>query len=124
MAKLPLTSEAVRKKQEEMFRLDDRELEREVFEIAKDMRKYVFDNFELIDEQKRLYESFSQGYNLCYGWQSCSLMVLRQFVDFSTTLDSKQTRQAGGGATITGSIDASYDEKNGGKISAKLKISC
>lgn len=127
--KFPLTSDGVRKKQDELFNLKDEDLRKAVITISQDLRKYIYDNFELKDEQKKLYESLPKDYNLTLGWQVCSALILRKHVSFETNSEKAQSRPpkgggGGGGVDVTTEIKASYNPKTGGQVSAGVKIHC
>lgn len=123
-AKYPLTPEGVKRKQEQLFKLPDEKLEEVTIEIAKDLRAWVFENFELTKEQKEYYEKMPQGFNLSLGWQATSAMIGRQFVEFGEVpshFTSEQKRKRNTKTTI--SLDGGYSESQGWHVSGGVKIS-
>lgn len=107
-----------------MFELPDEELQTVAVEMSKDLRSWIFANFEVTDDQKEYYEKIPQGYNLFTGWQASSAVINRDYVDFgevpaSYTKEQKKKRTT----KTTVKANVSYSESSGWGGSVGVGIS-
>lgn len=123
MANYPLTTEGVQQKQTELFNLDDNTLEEVAVAMASDFKAWIFENFELTEEQNETYENLPQKFNLIMGWQASSGIINRDYVDFLQTDTQVSQVNSGGGVTVEGSAEISYNSNEGfsGKVGVKIR---
>ena len=112
--KYPFTPEGVRRKQEQIFKLPDEELQEVSIEVSRDLRAWVFNNFEVTNEQREYYVKIPQGYNLLTGWQVASAFINRDYFEFGEvpahyTAEQKKKRTT----KTTVSVNMSYSESAG-----------
>lgn len=122
--KIPINDRESRKKQNELFKLEDAYLKKIAIEISQDFKTWIFNNFELTNEQIKTFEGNPQSYNFIMGWQSASAIIYRDYVAFEQ-INIKDSRLVGSNnATIEGTIEVGVD--NNGKINGKVgvKIKC
>lgn len=123
MANYPLTTESVQQKQTELFNLDDNALEEVAVAMASDFKAWIFENFELTEEQNETYEDLPQKFNLIMGWQASSGIINRDYVDFLQTDTQVSQVNSGGGVSVEGSAEISYNSNEGfsGKVGVKIR---
>ncbi|WP_333887596.1 hypothetical protein [Sphingobacterium siyangense] len=78
MAQYPLTPDGVKAKQDELYKLDDKELINQAVTISRDGRAWVIENFKLSEEQSEYYNSLPEDFNYYLGWQLASNVIGRQ----------------------------------------------
>ncbi|MDR6546490.1 hypothetical protein J2810_002549 [Chryseobacterium rhizosphaerae] len=78
MARFPLTPDGVNAKQEELYKLDDKELINQAVTLSRDARAWIFENFELTEEQAAYYNALPEDFNYYLGWQMASNVIGRQ----------------------------------------------
>ena len=123
MANYPLTTEGVQQKQTELFNLDDNALEQVAVTMASNFKAWIFENFELTEEQRQTYENLPQKFNLIMGWQASSGIINRNYVDFLQT-NTLTTQANNGGVTVEGSAEIKYDSNQGFSGNVGVKIRC
>lgn len=113
MRKYPLTPEGVQAKQDELYKLDDRELLNQAVSIAKDPRSWVFENFDLTDEQAEYYKSLPEDFSYYIGWQIASAVIGRQPIEMGAihTDVAKQNKKKSTDISIEGTSE--YDPQTG-----------
>ena len=123
--KYPFTPEGVKRKQSQLFELPDKELQAVAVEISKDLRAWIFQNFEVTEEQREYYEKIPQGYNLFTGWQTTSALINRDYVEFGDVPSSYTKEQKKQRTTkTTVSAEVSYSESSGwgGKVGVGISF--
>ncbi len=122
--KYPLTSEGVRAKQEELFKLSDEKLQEQAVVISEDYKNWILQNFELTDEQLKTLEETPQNFNYIVGWQSASAIINRDYVEFEQTQMRSNLSNGRNKTTIEGTAEVGVD--NNGKVTGKvgIKIKC
>lgn len=112
--KYPLTPEGVERKQRQLFELPDEELREVALEVSRDLRTWVFSNFEVTEEQRAYYEKMPVDYNLIMGCQSASSIINRDYVIFGDVPSSYTAEQKRKRTTKTEvSAEVSYSESDG-----------
>ncbi|SEM65249.1 hypothetical protein SAMN05421856_10585 [Chryseobacterium taichungense] len=81
--KYPLTPEGVKAKQDELYKLGDRELQVQAVAISKDSTAWLTENFELSSEQLDYVKQLPEGFNLPLGWQIATVVIGRQPFEFA-----------------------------------------
>ena len=122
--KYPLTTEGVRAKQEELFKLSDEKLQEQAVVISEDYKNWILQNFELTDEQLKTFDETPQDFNYIMGWQSASAIIKRDYVEFAQTQMRSNLSNGGNSPTIESTVEVGVDSN--GKVSGKVgvKIKC
>ena len=91
--------------------------------MASNFKAWIFENFELTEEQREMYDELPQKFNLIMGWQASSGIINRDYVDFLQT--DAQTSQANRsrGVSVEGSAEISYNSREGvsGKVGVRIR---
>jgi|AntDeeMinimDraft_4_1070355.scaffolds.fasta_scaffold08066_2 hypothetical protein len=124
MAEYPLTSEGVRQKQDELFRLEDRKLQDIAVQISKDFKTWIFENFKLTNEQRERFEDFPLKLNLIMGWQTSSGVINRDYVSFAQPKLEAAAQRRMNPVKVEGTAEVSYNESDGFSGSVGIKLSC
>lgn len=121
----PLTPEGVKRKQEQLFKLPDDQLQAVAVEVSKDLRAWVFGNFEVTKEQREYYEQMAEGYNLIMGWQSASAIINRDYVEFGdvpANYTAEQKRARSTKTTVSGQVTYSQSAGWGGNVGVSISF--
>ncbi len=105
MEKYPLTPEGVQAKQEELYKLDDRELINQAISISKDSRSWVFENFKLSDEQIEYYNSLPEDFNYYLGWQIAAGVIGREPIKIDPVPAGGTNRKKKTSVSLSGSVE-------------------
>jgi len=104
----PFTPEGVERKQAQLFELNDDELEKVAIEISKDLRAWIFNNFEVTDEQKEYYSNVPKKFNLATSWNVASSVLGRNYTtmgEVPKSYTSEQKRKRNTKTTISGGVN-------------------
>lgn len=108
---LPLTPEGVEEKQQQLYKLSDRELLTQAGLLAADCRKWLGNNFDLSASQKEYLDSVPEIVNFSWGATFAAVIIVRGKIimaplpEYSTMERPKQIKVESEG-------DTEYDPEN------------
>lgn len=106
MKKYPLTPEGVQAKQDELYKLDEGDLQRQAILISKDSATWISDNFAISEEQQQYLDQLKDDFKLPLGWQIASVIIGRRPFTFEPIPDDttqETNRKKKTEVTISGS---------------------